>query len=167
MGRGVSQGVFCWTDHRHRRPHRQGGGDGGAVTPAVPAEVEETVARRDLFRRNAQEALAAGEYPKAAELTWGAVAQEWIRAAFFLKNQVIGHVHAQFRDLGSELATLTGDRYFVDEYNGLGTLHNYFYRPTALAAVEVSVPTLMRRADVMIERCEQLIAAHLSPAEPR
>lgn len=137
------------------------------MTPAVPAEVEETVARRDLFRRNAQEALAAGEYPKAAELTWGAVAQEWIRAAFLLKNQVIGHFHAQFRDLCSELATLTGDRYFVDEYNGLGTLHNYFYRPTALAAVEVSVPTLMRRADVMIERCEQLIAAHLSPAEPR
>lgn len=134
------------------------------MTPAVPAEVEETVARRDMYRHNAREALVVREYSKAAELTWGAVTQEWIRAAFFLKNQVIGHFHAQFRDLCSELATLTGERYFVDEYNGLGALHNFFYRSNALAAVEVTVPELMVRADEMIERCEQLIAAHLAPA---
>lgn len=89
------------------------------MTPPFPAEVEETVARRNLYRYSAHQALAAGEYLKAAELTWGAVTQEWIRAAFFLKNQATGHFHAQFRDLCGEIAILTGDRYFVDEYHRL------------------------------------------------
>lgn len=125
----------------------------------VPAEVLETVRRRHMYRDNARHALAAGEYPKAAELTWGAVTQEWIRSSFFLKNEIIGRFHAQFREFCTEIATLTGDRYYIDEYNMLSQLHNYFYRETALAAPEVTVPELVERADIMIGRFEALLAA--------
>ena len=131
----------------------------------LPPEVTEAVQRREMYRANAVKALEAYEYPKAAELTWGAATQEWIRSAFFLKGEVIGRWHAQYRDLCTELATLTGDRFYVDGYNELNHLHNFFYRDSALAAPEVKVPELMHLADEMIEKLEELIAAKLSTPE--
>ncbi len=133
----------------------------------LPAEVVEATRRREEYRSNARHALDAREYAKAAELTWGAVTQEWIRSAFFLKHELIGQHHAQFRQLCEEIGQFATDKFYVDAYNDLNQLHSFFYRDVVLAAPEVTVPQLMHLADEMIDRLEGFIAAKLGkPAQP-
>lgn len=131
----------------------------------LPAEVVEATRRREEYRSNAMHALDAREYAKAAELTWGAVTQEWIRSSFFLKGEVIGQRHSQFRELCQDLSKLSQDRFYIDAYDELNKLHSFFYRDVVLAAPEVSVPELMQLADKVIEQMEGLIAFKISKSE--
>lgn len=125
----------------------------------IPPQIVDATERRDLYWGNAIQALNEREYPKVAELLWGAVTQEWIRAGFFLSpnNEIIGVQHAQYKELCRNLSKSTEDSYFIDTYDDLNKLHGFFYRDVVLAEPERAIPDLMKQAAEMIRRLEHKI----------
>jgi len=80
---------------------------------------------RDQYRANAEHAIAAGEYRKASELLWGAIAQQ-LKALAASHNIVITS-HRQFFDFLRQLAAELGDRPLYEDFIALNALHKNFY----------------------------------------
>ena len=125
--------------------------------------VSELRQRRDMYYRNALDALNKLEYAKAAELMWGTVTQQCIITDYLLPQlrpegqEPIGRAHRQYRDFCKNLTLLTGERSFVERYNSVQSLHSYFYREDAIAAPEVTFETIWDSADELIKSLEDLI----------
>lgn len=80
---------------------------------------------RDQYLSNAEHAIAAGEYRKASELLWGAVAQQ-LKALAASRNILI-RSHRQFFDFLRQYAAETSDRKLYEDFVTLNALHANFY----------------------------------------
>ena len=75
---------------------------------------------------NAQRALGQGESGKAAELTWGFVAQLLKRASAGLLN-FDAREHRDLFTAAKRFTAMTGDPYYTRTVGQLGELHRNFY----------------------------------------
>jgi hypothetical protein len=80
---------------------------------------------RDQYLSNAEHAIAAGEYRKAAELLWGAITQQ-LKALAASRNILLTS-HRQFFDFLRQYARESGDRKLYEDFVTLNALHANFY----------------------------------------
>ncbi len=80
---------------------------------------------RDEYRANAEHAIAAGEYRKASELLWGAVAQQL--KALAARHNIVITSHRQFFDFLRQLSSELGDSPLYEDFIALNALHKNFY----------------------------------------
>jgi len=83
---------------------------------------------RDQYRRNADEAIAAGELRKASELLWGALTQQ-LKALAATRSVVI-ESHREFFDFLRQLAAELRNKQVYDDFVTLNALHKNFYDET-------------------------------------
>lgn len=116
--------------------------------------IQTYIRTRDEYWKNAKDALGDNEYRKAAELIWGAIAQELRLVGAWAAPRARTGTHQQLVAFVQELTKATGDVYFWEEFRTLQTLHDYFYEATKVDPFEL--PKYLARAERYIARLEQL-----------
>lgn len=79
----------------------------------------------EQYLKNGYEFLEKGEYRKASELFWGAVAQTIKALAILYDIQIVGH--PQIRKFINELAKQTNDLELIEQYETVEKFHVNFY----------------------------------------
>ena len=118
---------------------------------------EEYIRTRDEYYANMSEMLIKGEYRKASELLWGAIAQS-IKALASLSSINI-RIHGDFFKYVKEVAKEKQDEEYKELFHTLNALHKNFYD---LEFPPEDFSLYQRKADKFISKNEDFIRDKLA-----
>lgn len=118
---------------------------------------EEYIRTRDEYYANMSEMLIKGEYRKASELLWGAIAQS-IKALASLSSINI-RIHGDFFKYVKEVAKEKQDEEYKELFHTLNALHKNFYD---LEFPPEDFSLYQRKADEFISKNEGFIRDKLA-----